>query len=81
MSDLSEVPIALEAKLQAIVMVLGGISNKRDIMPTHICEAGLRVNTGQVPLIAGWWETLEGQDTHPDPQVEPRLVQGDLLDL
>ena len=43
--DPSEVPIIMRTKFPATVMVLGVVSNKGDIMPPHIFEAGLKVNT------------------------------------
>ncbi|QQP52144.1 Transposable element tcb2 transposase [Caligus rogercresseyi] len=44
-SDPSEVPIVMATKFPATVMVLGVISNKGDVMPPHVFEAGLRVNS------------------------------------
>jgi hypothetical protein len=43
--DPSEVPIVMKTKFPATVMVLGVVSNKGDVMPPHIFESGLRVNT------------------------------------
>ena len=44
-NDPSEIPIVMKTKLTATVMVLGVVSNKGDVMPPHVFEAGLRVNT------------------------------------
>lgn len=43
-SDPSDVPIVMATKFPATVMVLGVVSNKGDVMPPHVFEAGLRVN-------------------------------------
>ena len=43
--DPSDVPIVMKTKFPATVMVLGVVSNKGDVMPPYIFEAGLRVNT------------------------------------
>jgi hypothetical protein len=43
--DPSEAPIVMKTKFPATVMVLGVVSNKGDVMPPHIFETGLRVNT------------------------------------
>jgi hypothetical protein len=43
--DPTEVPIVTKTKFPATVMVLGVVSNKGDVMPPHIFEASLRVNT------------------------------------
>ena len=44
-SDPEEVPIVMATKFPATVMVLGVVSNKGDVMPPHVFEAGLKVNT------------------------------------
>ena len=43
--DPSKVPIVTKTKFPATVMVQGVVSNKGDVMPPHIFEAGLRVDT------------------------------------
>jgi hypothetical protein len=43
--DPSKVPIVMKTKFPATVMVPGVVSNKGDVMPPHIFEAGLRVDT------------------------------------
>ena len=43
-SDPSDVPIIMATKFPATVMVLGVVSNKGDVMPPYVFEAGLRVN-------------------------------------
>jgi hypothetical protein len=41
----SEVLIVMKTKFPTMVMVLGVVSNKGDVMPPHVFEAGPRVNT------------------------------------
>ena len=43
-SEPTDVPIVMATKFPATVMVLGVVSNKGDVMPPHVFEAGLRVN-------------------------------------
>ncbi len=43
--DPSEVPIVMQMKFLATVMVLGVVSNKGDMILPHVFEASLRVNT------------------------------------
>ena len=43
--DRNDVPIVMKTKFPATVMVLGVVSNKGDVMPPHVFEAGLKVNT------------------------------------
>jgi hypothetical protein len=43
--DPSEVPIVMKTKFPVMVMVMGGVRNKGDVMPPHVFEAGHRVNT------------------------------------
>lgn len=43
--DPSDVPIVMKTKFPATVMVLGVVSNKGDVMPPHVFDAGLKVNT------------------------------------
>jgi len=41
----SKVPILIKTKFPATVMVLGLISNKADVMPSHFFAKGLKTNT------------------------------------
>ena len=41
----SKVPIVIMTKFPAPVTVLGLVSNKADVMPTHFFAMGLKINT------------------------------------
>ena len=53
--DPSDVPIVMKTKFPATVMVLGVISNKGDVMPPHVFEAGLKVNTEVLTNVVKPW--------------------------
>ena len=59
------VPMLMKKKFQATVMVFGGLSNEGHIMPPHIFEVGLKVNTNvylDVPkgVVIPWCNQVAG---------------------
>eukprot|EP00096_Caligus_rogercresseyi_P004313 TRINITY_DN1852_c0_g1_i1.p1 TRINITY_DN1852_c0_g1~~TRINITY_DN1852_c0_g1_i1.p1 ORF type:complete len:117 (-),score=6.28 TRINITY_DN1852_c0_g1_i1:546-896(-) len=40
-----DIPKVMKTKFPAIVMIFGVVSSEGDVMPLHIFESGLRVNT------------------------------------
>ena len=57
------VPRVMQTKFPATVMVFGVVSSEVHIMPPHIFEVGLKVNTKVYlgvlkSVVIPWWETL-----------------------
>ena len=87
-----DVPSVIKTKFPATVMVFGVVSSDGHIMPPHIFEVGLKVNT-KVPGCAeecgdplvqsdGRWQTLgvaEGLDAVPQVQRDPGLASEGVL--
>ena len=89
------VPRVMKTKFLATVMVLGVVSSEGYIMPPHIFEVGLKVNTKVyldvlksvvIPLVqsGGRWQTLgvtAGLCTGPQVQRDPGLASEGVLRL
>ena len=89
-----DVPRVMETKFPATVMVFGVVSSEGHIMPPHIFEVGLKVNTKVYldvlksgdPLVqsGGWWQTLgvaAGLGASPQVQRDPGLASEGVLRL
>ena len=82
------VPGVMKIKLLVTVMVFGVVSSEGNIMPPHIFEVGLKVNTKvylDVLMQSGsWWQTLgvaAGLGAGPQVQRDPGLALEGLLRL
>ena len=90
-----DVPKVMKTKFPATVMVFGVVSSKGHIMPPHIFEVGLKVNTKVYldvlkecgdPLVqsGGRWQTLgvaAGLGADPQVQRDPGLASEGVLQL
>ena len=90
-----DVPSMMKTKFPGTVMVFGVVSSEGHIMPPHIFEVGLKVNTKVYldvlksvvdPLLqsGGWWQTLgvaAGLGTSPQVQRDPGLASEGVLRL
>ena len=90
-----DVPTAMETKFPATVMVFGVVSNEGNVMPPHIFEVSLKVNTKVYldllkrvvyPLVQSGsrWQALgvvAGLDTGPQVQRDPDLASEGVLRL
>ena len=88
-----DLPRVMKTKFPAVVMVFGVVSSKGHIMPPHIFEVGLKVNTKVYldvlkSVVIPWWNQVAGgrpwvwqQDSTP-AQRDPGLgSEGVLLPL
>ena len=85
------VPRVMKAKVLATVMVFGVVSSEGHIMPPHIFEVGLKVNTKVYlgcgdPLVqsSGQWQTLgvaAGLGAGPQVQRDPGLASEGVIRL
>jgi hypothetical protein len=60
-----DIPRVMKTKLPATVMVFGVVSSEGDVMPPHIFETGLRVNTDiylevMEKTVLPWIKTVAG---------------------
>ena len=76
-SDPTDVPIVMSTKFPKTVMVLGVVSNKGDVMPPHVFEAGLRVNAPLIHQISIPWTFLSGARLRGTP-TGPLIIQRSL---
>ena len=84
-----DVPRVMKTKFPATVMVFGVVSSEGHVMPPHIFEVGLKVNTTQEcgdPLVqsGGRWQTLgvtAGLGAGPQVQRDPGLALEGVLRL
>ena len=89
-----DVPRVMKTKFLATVMVFGVVSSEGHIMPPHIFEVGLNVNTKVYlnvlkcgdPLVqsGGWWQTLgvaAGLGAGPQYQKDQGLASEGVLRL
>ena len=76
-----DVPRVMKTKFPATVMVFGVVSSEGHIMPPHIFEVALKVNT-KVYLVqsGGRWQTL-GVAAGPQVQRDPDLASEGVLRL
>ena len=87
------VPRVMKTKFPGTVMVFGVVSSEGHIMPPHIFEVGLKVNTkvyldvrcgDSLVQSGGWWQTLgvsAGLGVGPQVQRDPGLASEGVLRL
>ena len=73
-----------KTKFPATVMVFGVVSSEGHIIPPHIFEGGLKVNTKVYLDVLKWWQTLgvaAGLSAGPQIQRDPGLTSERVLRL